>query len=260
MQVGICLGRDIDFAGQCAEAGYDYIEMAAAYILDPRQDDAQWAPTRDKLLEIPLPLPVLNLLFAPDLTLVGPKRDTNQNLEFAEKVFERARLVGAGTIVFGSGKARTPPDGYDLQQARDELVDLARRLGPPAARYNIVLVMEHLCAAESSLLTTIAETLDFVRLVDHPNVRLLIDGYHAAQMNESFEIARQAGPLLLHVHAADGATRFDPVSAKTDLRSMFHELKAAGYDSRISLECRWADKQRDLAANCRLLKEQWQQA
>ena len=121
MQVGICLGGDIDFVGRCAEAGYDYVEMSAVAVLEPRKTDAEWAEKRDKLLAIPLPLPVLNLFFTADLVFLGPQRDLNQVLEFADVVLERARLVGAGIQVFGSGKARTPPEGYDKQQAMEEI-------------------------------------------------------------------------------------------------------------------------------------------
>ncbi len=260
MQFGACLGGDFAFAELCAKAGCDYVEMAAAAVLEPQKSESEWSENRDKLLSLPLPLPVLNLFFAPDIVLVGPDRDLERAADYAEVLLERAKLVGAGIQVFGSGKARTPPEGYDKQKALDELIEVGRRIGPIARKHGIIIAMEHLRQVESTLLSTPDEGLQYVRAVDDPNIRLLIDSYHVEQMNANYEAAVRGADVLVHTHTADGATRSDPFSAQSDLRPFFSKLKEGGYDGRCSLECRYEDRDKDLAANLELLRRQWQEA
>ncbi|NIA20375.1 MAG: TIM barrel protein [Anaerolineaceae bacterium] len=257
MQIGIC---GIDHAQAARDAGFDYIEPAAARHLMPGADDAEWAPLRDQLLALPLPVRACNLFLAGEAKLFGPRRDLHRLADYADTLFSRLAEVGGKVQVFGSGKARTPPQGYSPERAMDELKEATAAVAPAAEAHGIVIAMEHLRQAECGLLNTLAETARFVRQVNHPAVRLLADSFHLVQMNEPVEAIRDCGDLLVHVHVADGPTRHEPAAAGTDLRPLFRELKAVGYDGGISLECAWQDIDANLKPTRDLVAAQWAEA
>lgn len=257
MQWGVC--SNVDGVPACAEAGYDYVELATARDVAAPGDD-EWLAAADRIRALPLPVPVCNLFFPGDLRLVGPNRDHGHAVEYAGRAFERLREIGTKVQVFGSGGARRAPEGYSVEQATDELKALAARLGPVAANHDVVIAMEHLRAAECNVLTTLAETLRFVREVNHPAVQVLVDGYHVAQMSEPYEVIRECGKAVVHVHLADPATRHEPAAAGSDFGPLFRELKAVGYDVRASLECGWQDRAANLKPSRDLLAAQWADA
>ncbi|HOI54951.1 MAG TPA: sugar phosphate isomerase/epimerase family protein [Phycisphaerae bacterium] len=257
MRIGIC---GLDRAAIARDAGYAFVEPAAAYNLKPDAGDGEWAALRERLLTCPLPTPACNLLLGGDLKLFGPERDMGRLEAYCGRLFERLEAIGCTIQVFGSGKARTPPAGYAADRALDELIEFTRRIAPMAAAHGVVLAMEHLRRAECGLLTTVAETTRFVREVNHPAVRLLIDTYHLAQEGEPLEVIDEAAGLIVHVHVADGVTRHEPSRAGSDLRPVFRRLKAVGYDAGISVECAWQDIDRELKPTRDLVAAQWAEA
>ena len=258
MNLGVCYGSP-DTA-RIAEAGFDYVEYPTAALFGPAKDDEEHQAAREAILASPLPAPVCNLFFPGDMTLVGPDRELDRAVEYADAVFEQLQAIGTRIQVFGSGAARRVPDGYPQEKASEELKELCRRVGPLAAKHGITVAMEHLRAKECNILTSLAETLEFVRQVNHPAVQVLADGYHMAQMSEPYEVIRSCGDRLVHVHVADPETRQEPSAAGSDLRPLFSQLKAAGYDGRLSLECSWQDMAAGLAPSRAMLAAQWAEA
>jgi len=258
MKLGVCYG-DPDTA-QIAAAGFDYVEHPTAALFGPDKTDDERRAARDAVLSAPLPVPVCNLFFPGDMKLVGPERELDRAVEYADAVFEELRAIGARVQVFGSGAARRVPDGYPQAKALDELKDLCRRVGPLAEKHGITVAMEHLRAKECNILTSLAETLEFVRQVNHPAVQVLADGFHMAQMNEPYEVIQSCADRLVHVHVADPETRHEPSAAGSDLRPLFAALKAARYDGRLSLECSWQDMAGNLKSTHDMLMAQWDEA
>ncbi len=255
MRLGMC--TNLADLSAVKAAGYEFVERATAPALKVGSPEDEWAATREAVRSAPLPTLTCNLLFAGDLRLVGPERNLERTLDYVDLAFARLAEIGGTVQVFGSGGARRVPEGYPAEQAMDELVELAVAMGPLADRHGLVVAMEHLRPAECNLLTTVAETAAFVRRVNHPAIRLLVDGYHLAQAGEPYEVIRACGDLLVHVHLADPATRAEPSYAGSDLRPLFRELKAVGYDGTLSIECAWKDMPNTLQATHDLVVAQW---
>lgn len=258
MEFGVCYrGPSTD---AIAAAGFEYVERQTGIVLNPAMSEQEWNESRATILGAGLPTPVFNLFVPGELKTVGPERDLPALVEYADVVLERAAAVGARIQVFGSGGSRTPPEDYPLERAADEFKETVASLAPVASHHGVVLAMEHLRATESPLLQTLGGTAEFVREVDHPAVRLLADIYHMAQMDEPASVIRECSDLLVHVHLADPETRMSPAPDRTDLRPYFRELKAAGYDGRMSIESRWEDMERDLATAYETVAGQWNEA
>ena len=152
-------------------------------------------------------------------------------------VIRRARRVGIRMIVFGSGAARNVPDGFDRPTAVQQITEFARNAAQIAAEQGITIVAEHLNRGECNIMNTVAEAMEYVKAVDHPNFQCLVDTYHLWLEDEPLENVRAAMPWIKHVHLADKDGRVAPgLSNKSDYRKFFGVLKQGNYDGLISFE------------------------
>ena len=153
----------------------------------------------------------------------------------------RAGVAGIETIVFGSGGSRKVPDGFSMATAYDQLADHLKRWGPIAGEHGVTIVVEPL-GPECNICSTVDESADLVRRVDHPNIRLLADTYHMVRINDPADAIVRAGELIRHVHCAEVEGRSPIGTHGEDLTPYFAALKEVGFDGRVSIECAWSDQ------------------
>ena len=142
-------------------------------------------------------------------------------------------------LVFGSPKQRIIPADMPATAAQDHATGVFRALGERAVRAGTVIAMEaNPTQYGTNFLTRAEEALAFVRQVDHPGVRLILD-IGAMHLNAAFEqtgaVIADAGPLLSHVHISEPF--LVPAPARSDTaESVLRWLAAAGYDKWVSIE------------------------
>ena len=105
-----------------------------------------------------------------------------------------------------------------------------------AAKNGISIAMEALNRSESDILCSFSELIRFVREVDRPGIRALLDSYHLGMEKESAEAILQGRGLLIHTHVARLAGRSWPLLPSPDLRAVFSALSSIGYDAGMSVE------------------------
>jgi sugar phosphate isomerase/epimerase len=235
MQLGICI--DIDNLNAAKAAGFDYAEMGC-HTLMADKGEADFSPVRKKLLASPLPIEAFNVFVPGALKVTGPDVNLAAVGAHMETVLRRASEVGAKIMVFGSGGARTAPDGWPVEKARAQFVLAARLAGETAARHGVTVALEPLFKKACNFFNRTGQGIAFVDEVAHPNLRLLTDLYHMAWENEPFENLILAGPRLAHMHVAT------PTLPETgtddgpgyDLPRFLAVLGKTGYRGRISVE------------------------
>jgi hydroxypyruvate isomerase len=81
------------------------------------------------------------------------------------------------------------------------------------------------------------DTIALVGAVDHPNLRLMLDIYHA-QIGEGNLIAliEKAGPLIGEVQVADVPGRCEPGTGEINYPAIAAALRRIGYDGTVGLE------------------------
>ena len=236
MKLGVCAQPEA--AEVLAAAGFDYIEVNVVRDLQPEvPDDALPAPPA-ALRDLPLPAPVANVFLPGALKLTGADVDPAAAERYVRTAFARAAAAGIAIIVFGSGAARRIPDDFDRERAWAQLVDFGRLIGPLAVDHGVTIAVEPLNYAECNVLNTVAESAAYVRDVDHPGVRLLVDAYHWARNEEPTNAIVAAGPLLVHAHIATYANRLAPGQEPCDFAPFFGALRNAGYAGALSVEAR----------------------
>jgi len=238
MQFGIC--TDLENAPAAAAAGFDYIEVNVQQILQPESGEEQFAAMLARIESCGLPVQAANCFIPPHLKITGPEVRMDALTHYVAVACQRAQRAGIKTIVFGSGGARNIPDGFLREEAREQLVTFGKMVAAAADRFDLMIAVEPLNRRECNVLNTVGEGADYVREVDHPNFRLLVDAYHWALENETTDDLLAVAGLLQHAHIST-YKRLPPAAEEADFAPFFRALQEGRYDNRLSVEANWAD-------------------
>ena len=251
MRFGCCAGAES--AGQLAAAGFDYIELALAPIAALPQ--AEFDALAGRLAGAQINVEAFNIFFPGTLRLTGDNADLAAAETYAAGAFARVARLGGKTIVFGSGGARRVPEGFPMDKAFGQLVEMLRRIAPLAAQHGITIAIEPLNRGECNIINSVAEGLALTRAVDRPAIRLLADYYHMAVEHEAPAILLEAAPYLQHVHFAKPEDRSFPAAVEEAWLPFYAHLKAAKYDLRLSIEGRTSDLAADATRALPVLRQ-----
>jgi len=242
VQVGWCTPlKGIDAA---KAAGFQYVELGTSEIA--ALSDAEYEAAVRHIKEVGLPTPVTNLFLPATIKVTGPETDREQQMKYVRNAFDRLARLGAQIVVFGSGGARRVPDGFAKDEAFKQLVDFGRRIGPEARSRGITVAIEPLRRAETNIINSAAEGLALVEAVNDPNFQLMIDFYHLASEQEDPAIVMRAREHIRHLHMANPQGRVFPQAwEEYNYAPFFANLRAIGYDKRISVEASTKDFPRE---------------
>ena len=192
----------------------------------PFKSDAEFEINLMKAKLLNLPVFAGNNFYPSNMKLVGAEVDLAKILAYTEVVMRRARQAGTKILVLGSGGARRIPDGLDRNIVEQNFVNLCKRIAELGDKYNVTVVIEPLRKQETNFINTVREGLKIVKLVNHPNFKLLADFYHMACEDEDPEIIVEAGKDLYHCHIAEKAERTAPGVKGDDFEPYLKSLKA----------------------------------
>ena len=234
MKVGIC--TPVENAASARAAGFEYVEDSVQGLLQGLTPDAEWSGAK-RVASADLPVPACNMLVPGSLKITGPQADPDALRPYMRTVLRRAGDLGVRTLVFGSGGARNVPDGFDRGQAKRQIVAFLRDAAADARAAGVTVVVEPLNRKECNVINSVAEAMEYVAAVDHPNVRCLLDTYHFWLEAEPLDNLKAHVRSISHVHLADAAGRVAPgLSGTADYKPVFRILKDAGYDGLVSFE------------------------
>ena len=259
MRLGCCTASTAN-ATIISASSLDYVEENVQAFLVPSQADEVFAAKLEQAQTCGKPVLAACCFLPGDLPCVGPVVDRARIMDWAAVAFHRAAQTGIQRIVFGSGGSRRIPDGFACEAAREQFTRLLQDLAPLARTNRLQVVVEPLNPGECNFITTVREGAAIVRDAARPEIRLLADLFHMARADETPADLRAVADLLAHVHVAEKAERTAPGVAGDDFRPFLAELRAAGYDQGISLECGKFDIATDLEAGLAVVRRQWADA
>jgi hydroxypyruvate isomerase len=134
-----------------------------------------------------------------------------------------------------------PPAGVTDEQARKTVIANLNRVAPLARDAGVTLLVEAINNVDipGYWAGTVAVAAGLVEAVDHPNVRLQLDQYHAAMAGEdAIECLRMYFPIVAHVQIADAPGRHEPGTGVQPIAAFLRELDRLGYDGFVGLEYR----------------------
>ncbi len=138
------------------------------------------------------------------------------------------------------GRPRIPdlsPLASPVELEHQLLLKLLDEIGETASKVGSIILVEPLNRYETHLLNRLEQAVEVCRQVGNPNVRIMADFFHMSIEERDIPASiRAAGEWIYHVHLAD-STRLLPGYGHTDFKSGFAELKEAGFDKYMALEC-----------------------
>lgn len=169
--------------------------------------------------------------------MVQPKDHDRLVKMFEEKV-EIAKQLNCKHLVGLSGNERKDAS-YDEQMA--SIVACLKRLAPIAEKNNVMIVMEALNPLvdhKGYFMTRTDQTMEILKAVDSPNVKMLFDIYHQ-QITEGNVIRNLTSNIdrIGHFHVADNPGRKEPGSGELNYTNIFRALAGTNYKEFVALEC-----------------------
>lgn len=252
MRFGICTG--LDNVNRLAEVGYDYIELGVRNALLPEADDAEFQMIRERVAEAPLKPEAYAGFIPRDLRVVGDSVDFPRLSRYVETACRRSSEIGGEVIVYGSSGSRNLEEGYSEERALSQIAEFLDMAADYAEANGITIVIEPICLKEGNILRTVADGLMMAKRVNRKGIKLLADLYHVWQEKEPMQNIVDAAEWLAHVHIAEPVKRSFPGNDDFDFAEFFNALKKAGYDGRISCECKFDNFHRDTETSLRTMK------
>lgn len=237
MRLGCCAGLERIETAQ--DAGFDYVEVHVSNV-KAESPESEFEPIRERIHSYEIVPEVWLGLIPPDMKVVGPEVDSYRVERYVRTAFERIEELGAEVVVFGSGAGRKVPDGFSVDEAKDQIVEFLTLAGQVGGAYGITVAVEPLNYRENNMINTVQDGMEIVRRVAHPFVKLLVDLYHVQAQGASLSDIAVARGEIVHAHTAD-TDRLYPGSGSYPNREFIEALRAAEYDDRLSIECAWKD-------------------
>jgi D-psicose/D-tagatose/L-ribulose 3-epimerase len=115
-------------------------------------------------------------------------------------------------------------------------VDSMRQTAEHAKTHGVMLGVEYLNRFECYLLNSAADTVRFVREVNHPNCRMMYDTFHAnIEEKNPAQAIKSCAEYTVHIHISEN-DRSTPGQGNVPWDATFKAIKETGYDGWLMIE------------------------
>lgn len=212
--------------------GYDGVELP---IFAPDVDKfARWGKRLD---DLGLERTAVTIRGAADNPISPDAKIRAAGVAATKQILDCCQAVGAQTLCgpYHSAIGEFSGAGPTADEWRWG-VDSMRQTAEHAKAAGVMLGIEYLNRFECYLLNCAADTVRFVKEVNHPNCRMMYDTFHAnIEEKSSAEAIRIAAPYTVHVHISEN-DRSTPGQGGVNWEANFRALKETGYDGWMVVE------------------------
>ncbi len=226
--------QDGDVFDTVAGYGYDMIEVC---IEDPRLLTPRWVATQAARTGLAVSV----------CGAFGPGRDiSSENPQVRAAAFEYlhhcvdfAQAVGsphvAGPMYAATGLTRMLSSA-ERDAQRERAVSGLRQVADRASAMGVGLAIEPLNRFETDLVNTVEQGVELCRMIDRPNVGLMLDTFHMNIEEKNLgDAVRSAGELVFHVQVSEN-DRGTPGTGHIPWQEVFSALSEIEYRGWISVE------------------------
>lgn len=142
---------------------------------------------------------------------------------------------GNPRLLVGLMQGRLQP-AQSLTDAEDNIIECIRDCADEARQYEMEIDIEPVNRYELGYHSKAEEVIEFIRLINRPNVRILLDTFHMNIEEASIESALiKTAPFLGHLHISD-SNRLIPGKGHFNFRGFFKALRGLVYDGDVAVE------------------------
>ncbi len=144
--------------------------------------------------------------------------------------------IGGKVMIHGSPGQRNIQKGWDPGECWKRAVDLFAGCTDLMAKRKVTYCIEPLTGRETNFITCMADALNLVAAVDHPNFQTMVDCKAASAESKSHvDVIAEGGKAIRHVHVNDPNLR-GPGFGALEFAPIFKALKDRAYNGYISVE------------------------
>ena len=215
--------------------GYEQIELGVAYFAT--LDDAGVQEVKNMFEGRKLVVRSCNCMFPGTITPLHKDEGLVEARAYLANVMPKLKEIGVTTAVFGSGGYRRMPEDIPEEKRHQLIRDLLVVMEEEARKSGVTIVIEPLNRKETNVLNTTKESMEYIRELELPNLKLLVDLYHFYCEDEPIDRIYEYGPYIKHVHIAEPTRRdFLREGDEYDYAPFFKALHEVGYDGAVMLE------------------------
>ena len=224
-----------------AATGYDGIEIAPFTLADSVTDLSlsRRQELRRQAEDAGLDVVGLHWLFVSPKGLHATTDDPlvrQQTTDYLQALVDFCGDLGGKVMVVGSPQQRNVQPGVSPQVAWQRFVDMIVACLDLAAARGVTLCMEALPPDQCNFVTTLAQAVEMVRQVNHPNFQTMFDVHNAHMETDPLpELVRRYMPYLRHVHVNEMDGRY-PGAGDFDFDAVLRVFREADFDGYISTE------------------------
>jgi len=213
-------------------AGFDGVELPVF-----ETDIAHWEHWGKRLNDLGLERTAVTVRGEDDNPISSDPAVRANGVAATKLALDCCQAVGAETLVgpyhsalgVFSGKGPTQDEWKWGVEAMREVAEHAESTG-------VNLAVESLNRFETYLINCVADTVRFVRDVDHPRCRMMYDTFHAHIEEKDVAAAiRDAAEWTIQVHISEN-DRSTPGAGGVNWEASFDALIASGYDGWLTIE------------------------
>jgi hydroxypyruvate isomerase len=189
--------------------------------------------------------------------MVNPD-DHPRLIEDFKKNIDIAKILGCKRLIGLTGNTRSD---VSSEEQTKYIIDCLKKLAPIAEQAKVTIVMEALNPLvdhKGYFLTHCDQTMDILKAVNSPNVKMLFDIYHM-QISEGNVIRNITTNIdrIGHFHVADNPGRHEPGTGELNYQNIFKAIASTKYDGFVAMEYGALDKNYEKAIKAVLACATW---
>ena len=244
MRYGFCTGFattplftiDSSLEAAVSSWGFDYIEYPLMSVVALMEKD--FAMLRQRVADAHLACDSMCNLFPASVPVIGNAVSEKQIRTYLDIAFERAAILGAEKIIFGSAGARKR--GNLLKEEADrQFLTCLHILEEYCSFYQIPVLLEAIRYGEADYINTLAEAAEMVSLAEREgcsHIRLMADLYHMDCNREDLSDLEKYFSLIGHVHVCEAERKLPSDLFSAYLSAALSLLRGKRYQHTISYE------------------------
>ena len=221
-----------------AELGYDAVELTVALHLPVDSTKERRKEVLGWIHDAGIVCSALHYIIDGTLRLLSTDPEMMQkSVDYMKKVVDVAYDMECQTVIVGSGgKTRSFEPDWEREAGVKCMVEVIHQVGEYAQEKGVTLAIEAINRYETNFLNTLEEAVNFVNMVNLPNVRTMADTYHLniEEVNPKETILKY-GHTLANLHLAD-SNRQAPGDGHFDFASVAEALREVGFNGYCSFE------------------------
>lgn len=226
----------LEFIPKAAAAGFDVLEISSGIVDLSDEECAQLkkaAKDAGLILTACLGIPE-------NMDVSSEDEETRRRgIEFMKKLFVAMHKCGIEKIG-GILYAYWPCDyskPVNKEAARARSIESVREMADFAAQYGITMELETVNRFEQYLINTSKEAVEYVKDVDRPNVKVMLDCFHMNIEEDNMgDAIRYAGEYLGHFHIGEANRRCPYEGGRMPWEEMAQALRDIHYQGYVVME------------------------